>query len=271
MASSSPGDGLPPVVGAPSLGAPGPSSGCARPSPAVRGIAWRRGPREHCTLAAMAASCDGTASQQLRVDVDEQQRSAASLSRCSATPARAHRARTCQPSASIHRASQGRGADDFAAADRSSCRGISYYTVMEGAKMTLAFFFPTNSHASRMSFAEKRLPTPGYSRDLCSRLNIEVRGAIRGKADRLCDDTVLPSANSAARWPCSSPAPPCALRPSATRSLSSGASSTTVRLSAVLAALTAATNRAGCEAAGGPARCPAPDAVRRMRPRQISP
>jgi hypothetical protein len=31
------------------------------------------------------------------------------------------------------------------------------------------------------------------------------------------------------------------------------------------------TNRAGCEAAGGPARCPAPDAVRRMRPRQISP
>jgi hypothetical protein len=107
--------------------------------------------------------------------------------------------------------------------------------------MTLAFFFPTNSHASRMSFAEKRLPTPGYSRDMCSRLNIEVRGAIRGKADRLCDDTVLPSANSAARWPCSSPAPPCALRPSATRSLSSGASSTTVRLSAVLAALTAAT------------------------------
>ena len=153
---------------------------------------------------------------------------------------------------------------------RSADAGASI-SVMEGAKMTLAFFFPTNSHQVRMSFAEKRLPTPGYSRDMCSRLNIEVRGAIRGKADRLCDDTVLPSANSAARWPCSSPAPPCALRPSATRSLSSGASSTTVRLSAVLAALTAATNRAGCEAAGGSARCPAHDAVRRMRPRQISP
>ena len=161
MASSSPGDGLPPVVGAPSLGAPGPSSGCARPSPAVRGIARRRGPREHCTLAAMAASCDGTASQQLRVDVDEQQRSAASLSRCSATPARAHRARTCQPSASIrtHRARLKAEADGLCCRQIQCCRGISYYTVMEGAKMTLAFFFPTNSHQEcDLQKKDSRLP-----------------------------------------------------------------------------------------------------------------